>query len=118
MKVKLVDIYNSVPVMNKILETPLPASISFQLSKLLKSLNEEMKSIEEQRIKLVEKYGTKGENQEVIVSDEQKQKFMQEFSDLLNTEVEVTWQPLSASKFDALQLSVNEMSRVQFLFSE
>jgi lipoate-protein ligase A len=117
-KVKLVDIYNSVPVMNKILETPLPASVSFQLSKLLKTLNDEMKSIEEQRIKLVEKYGNKSETQETVVSEENKEKFLQEFSDLLNTEVEVTWHPLSSSKFDALQLSVNEMSRVQFLFSE
>jgi hypothetical protein len=53
-----------------------------------------------------------------MVSEDKKQDFLQEFSDLLNTEVEVTWQPLSASKFDALQLSVNEMSRVQFLFAE
>lgn len=118
MKVKLVDIYNSVPVMNKILETPLPASISFQLSKLLKTLNDEMKSIEEQRVKLVEKYGVKGEKEETVVPDENKAKFIQEFSDLLNTEIEVTFNPLSSSKFDALQLSVNEMSRVQFLFEE
>lgn len=118
MKVKLVDIYNSVPVLNKILETPLPASISFQLSKLLKTLNDEMKSIEEQRVKLVEKHGSTNNNGETMVSEDKKQEFLQEFSDLLNTEVEVTWQPLSASKFDALQLSVNEMTRVQFLFAE
>lgn len=118
MKVKLVDVYNSVPVMNKILETPLPASISFQLSKLLKTLNEEMRAIEEHRIKLVEKYGVKGDSQEMTVAEDKKQEFLKEFGELLNTEVEVTWEPLSASKFDALQLSVNEMTRVQFLFSE
>ena len=118
MKVKLVDIYNSVPVMNKILETPLPASISFQLSKLLKTLNDEMKSIEEQRVKLVEKYGSSKDSGETVVSEDKKEGFLQEFSELLNTDIEVTWHPLSASKFDALQLSVNEMSRVQFLFSE
>lgn len=118
MKVKLVDVYNSVPVMNKILETPLPASVSFQLSKLLKTLNEEMKAIEEQRIKLVEKYGVKTENNEMTVSEEKKQEFLKEFGELLSTEVEITWEPLSSSKFDALQLSVNEMTRVQFLFSE
>ena len=67
MKVKLIDIYNSVPVMNKILETPMSASLAFQLNKLLKTLNDEMKSIEDQRIKLVEKYGSKEQSSETVV---------------------------------------------------
>ena len=118
MKVKLIDVYNSVPVMNKILETPMNASLAFQLTKLLKTLNDEMKSIEEQRIKLVEKYGTKQEGEAVVVSDENKEKFMSEFTQLLNTDVDLTWEPLSVSKMEGLQLSVNEMSRIQFLFKE
>ena len=119
MKVKLIDIYNSVPVMNKILETPMNASLAFQLTRLLKVLNDEMKSIEEQRIKLVEKYGTKNDGEEaVVVSDENKEKFMGEFSELLNTDVELNWQPLSVNKVETLQLTVNDMARVQFLFKE
>jgi vacuolar-type H+-ATPase subunit I/STV1 len=118
-KVKLIDIYNSVPVMNKILETPMSASLAFQLNKLLKVLNDEMKSIEEERVKLVEKYGSKDDNSDaVVVSDENKNKFMSEFSELLGTDVTISWEPLSISKVDGLQLTVNEMSRIQFLFKE
>ena len=118
MKVKLIDVYNSVPVMNKIIETPMNASLAFQLTRLLKTLNDEMKTIEEQRIKLVEKYGSKTEEDAVVVSDENKEKFLSEFTELLNTDVDLTWEQLSISKMEGLQLSVNEMSRIQFLFKE
>jgi len=118
-KVKLIDIYNSVPVMNKILETSMSASLAFQMTKLLKTLNDEMKSIEDQRVKLVEKFGTKQEgNDTLMVSDENKDKFMSEFGELLNTSVEISWEPLSVTKVDGLQLTVNDMARVQFLFKE
>ena len=119
MKVKLIDIYNSVPVMNKVLETSLSASLAFQLTKLLKTLNEEMKSIEDQRVKLVEKFGTKqSETDTLMVSDENKEKFMGEFSELLNTSIDLAWEPLSVSKVEGLQLTVNDMSRVDFLFKD
>ena len=118
MKVKLFEIYSSVPVMNKILEATLPATVSFQLTKLLKTLNEEIKIIEEQRVKLVTKYGENGENEAVTVSDSKKEEFLKEFSELLESEIELNWQPLSISNFDGLNLSVNDMLKVQFLFTD
>ena len=118
MKVKLFDIYNSIQVMNKVLETPLPVSVSYHLGKVFKSLNDELKSVEEQRIKLVEKFGSKEEGKEVSVSDENKEKFLKEFSELLETSVEIEWTPLSVSKFDNIQLTVADLSKISFLFTE
>ena len=60
MKVKLVEIYNCVQVMNKILDAELPASVAFKLTKLLKSINDEIKTVEDQRVKMVSKYGERG----------------------------------------------------------
>jgi len=118
MKVKLFEIYSSVPVMNKILEATLPASASFQLTKLLKTLNEEIKIIEEQRVKLVTKYGESEENEAVTVSDAKKDDFLKEFSELLDSEIDLNWNPLPISSFEGLNLSVNDMLKVQFLFAD
>jgi len=118
MKVKLFEIYSSVPVMNKVLETELPANIAFQLTKLLKTLNEEVKVIEDQRVKLVSKYGEKGENETVSVSEEKKQEFLKEFSELLETEIELNWTPISVEKVSSLNLSTNDMLKIQFLFAD
>jgi hypothetical protein len=118
MKVKLVEVYNSVSVMNKILDAELPASVAFKLTKLLKSLNDEIKSIEDQRVKLVSKHGQKDENGSVSVSESNKEEFIKEFSELLSTEIEIEWEPVSVEKFDGLNLSANDLLKVGFLFSE
>jgi putative IMPACT (imprinted ancient) family translation regulator len=115
MKVKLVEVYNSVSVMNKILDAELPASVAFKLTKLLKSLNDE---IEDQRVKLVSKQGQKDENGSVSVSEANKEEFMKEFGELLSTEIEIQWEPVSVEKFDGLNLSANDLLKVGFLFSE
>lgn len=118
MKVKLVEVYNSVSVMNKILDAELPAPIAFKLTKLFKSINEEIKSVEDQRVKMVSKYGEKDENGSVSVSESNKESFIKEFSDLLATEIEVQWEPISIEKFDSLNLSTNDLLKVSFLFAE
>ena len=118
MKVKLVEIYNCVQVMNKILDAELPASVAFKLTKLLKSINDEIKTVEDQRVKMVSKYGDKDENGSVSVSETNKEAFMKEFGELLSTEIEIQWEPVSVEKFDGLNLSANDLLKVSFLFAE
>jgi len=118
MKVRLVDVYNSVQVINKILDAQLPATIAFQLTKLIKSLDGEIKIIEEQRVKLVSKYGEETKENGVTVSEANKEAFLKEFTELLETEIEINWNPVDISKFEALNLSANDLMKVSFLFSE
>lgn len=114
MKVKLIDIYSSVNSLSKLMEQPLPAKVSFKLMKLLNAVNEEVKLIEEQRMKLVKKYASDGNT----VGDDKREEFLKEFSDFLNDEVEMSWEPISIDSLGDLQLSVAELTRIQFLFSE
>lgn len=114
MKVKLIDIYSSVAALNKLMEQPLPAKVSFRLMKLLNSVNEEVKMIEEQRMKLVKKHAEDG----VTVSETKREEFLKEFADFLNDEIEMSWEPISVDVLGDLELSVAELSRVQFLFKE
>lgn len=118
MKVKLFEIYSSVPVMNKILDAELPATVAFQLTKLLKTLNDEIKVIEEQRVKLVSKHGQKSGDDNLTVPDTNKEAFLKEFSELLDTEIELNWTPVSVSKFEGLNLSANDLLKVAFLFAD
>jgi hypothetical protein len=115
MKVKLVDIYSSVATLNKVIEEPLPTKISFKLMKLLNQLNAEVKLIEDQRLKLVKQYSGDG----MSVSDENKELFIKEFSDFLNEEVDLNWETISVESLgDNLKLSVTDLAKVQYLFSE
>ena len=98
MKVRLIDVYNSVSVLNKLVEEPLPTKVSFRLMKLLNALNSEVKLIEEQRLKLIKQYSTDGNT----VSDQNKEAFIKEFSEFLNEEMEVQWDAIDINECDTI----------------
>lgn len=115
MKVKLIEVYGSVSALNKLMEEPLPAKISFKLMKLLSLLNNEVKMIEEQRLKLIKQYSTDG----IGVADENKEVFVKEFTDFLNDELDLNWEPISIDSLgENLKLSVADLTKIQYLFSE
>lgn len=116
MKIRLSDVYVSVPVLTKILDLELPVNISYKLMKLVNSLNSELKNIEDQRIKLVKKYSGEDQNN---VSEEKKQEFLKEFSALLEEEIEISWNKMPVSSLGTdMKLSVNDIGKVTYLFSE
>ena len=115
MKVKLIEIYSSVATLNKLIEEPLPTKVSFKLMKLLAQLNAEVKLVEDQRLKLVKQYSLDGES----VSEENKEAFIKEFTDFLNEDAEINWEAISIDSLgDNLKLSVVDLAKVQYLFSE
>jgi hypothetical protein len=114
MKVRLIDIYSSVTVLNKLVEEPLPTKISFKLMKLLNTLNSEVKLVEEQRLKLVKQYSEDGNT----VSEKNKEVFVKEFSEFLNDDIEVAWEPIEVETLgDNIKLSVADLSKIQYLFN-
>lgn len=116
MKVRLSDVYVSVPVLNKVLDLELPINVSYKVMKLVNSLNTELKNIEEQRVKLVKKYSGSDQNN---VSEENKQEFLKEFSALLEEEIDVSWDKISVSSLGTnMKLSVNDLGKISYLFSE
>ena len=115
MKVKLSDVYVSVPVLTKVLDLEMPVNVSYKVMKLVDSLNTELKSIEDHRVKLVKKYSGEGSN----VLEESKQEFLTQFSTLLSEEVEISWEKLPVSSLGSgVKLSVNDLVKISYLFSE
>jgi hypothetical protein len=115
MKVRLIDIYSSVSVLNKLIEEPLPTKISFKLMKLLNVLNAEVKLVEDQRLKLVKQYASDG----TVVSEENKELFLKEFSEFLNEEIDVSWEPIEVDTLgDNMKLSVADLAKIQYLFKD
>jgi hypothetical protein len=115
MKVKLIDIYSSVGSLNKLIDEPLPAKISFKLMKLLNQLNQEVKLIEDQRTKLIKKFAGEEGN---TVKDENKDQFIKELTEILEESVDISWEPVSIDALGDIKMSVLELSKVQYLFVE
>lgn len=56
MKVKVLDLYEAFPSIQKIANLDLPFKKSYKISKLLKSISSEMKIIEDKRSAILKKY--------------------------------------------------------------
>jgi len=112
MKVKLGQIYNSVKDINSLMEKELPIKCSYKLSKNADVLSKEIQKIEDKRLELVNKYKEKPEDTKI--SDEKMSQFIQEFNNLLNTEIEIELQTINIEDFGNINLSASILSSIKF----
>jgi len=119
MKFKLSEVYSLVKALPKITDKEIPAGVAYRLFKLLKSCSEEMSVLEQARVKLVEKYAEeKGEGKELQVSDENKEKFQEEFTTLLNEEIEIKFTPIKIKEFGDISFSVNDIAPLEKIIKD
>ena len=117
MKVSLFEVYSSVSVLNKLVDLALPAKSSYKFVKIMRKFNEELKMLEEERQKLINKYGQEKDGV-VTVEEKNKETFLKEFGDLLETQIEVDWEPISIDALGSVEISVAEITKIQFLFRD
>ncbi len=95
MKVKLGEITMMQQGLMVLVNQSLPIKLSYKLGKILRQVDNEVQEIENSRIELVKKYGTPDDETKTIkVLDKDQEKFMEEYGDLLNVEVELDIIPI------------------------
>lgn len=104
MKLKTIVNPNTTTAMNSILGIPMPLKASYQLSKIAKKLQAEIEGFNETRMGAIKRLAVKDEKGELVVkdgqvefTDENKEIFLKEISDL--GEVEVAIDPIPLSHF-------------------
>ena len=122
MEFTLNEVYGMTRNLTKLTDKELPVRISYRLLKLLKGCSSEMETLEKARIKLVEKYKDdpkEGDKEgDIKVSDKNKEKFQEEFTTLLNEEVEIDFVPISIEDLGDISLSANDLLPLQKIISE
>lgn len=118
MKVSLGEIYMSTSVMNKLIDMPLPARMSFRLARVMREMNDILKNLEEERSKLIKKYGQDNGDGNITVSETNKDMFLEEFQSVLEDQVEINWEPIDPDSFGDSTISVAEISKIGFLFKQ
>jgi len=91
MKVTNGEIFNSKAGFEKLLSLPLPAKVSYNIAKMTKEVNEQLKIIDTVRTGLIRKYGKEDKGGAVSITPESKNfvKFIEEFNEILKEEVEL-----------------------------
>tara|TARA_Y100001938_G_C8095082_1_gene437590 strand:- start:1163 stop:1591 length:429 start_codon:yes stop_codon:yes gene_type:complete len=124
MKVTLRNIYGASNILGLLVEQQLPIRIAFRLTRLITRLNEEYSNLDNHRKKLVEEYGeaikeSDPNNPSYTFSEENQQKFTEQFNELLDEKVEIEWEPISIEDLgENITISVRELNGIGFIFKE
>ncbi len=133
MKIKLKEVVASSPAFNTIMNQTMTAKIAFKLSKVFKKVQDELKTFEETREKLFEKYcemedgqlvtETIGEGEDAIKkyifkSDKDEKAFEDEHKELMETEVSIKVQKITLSDIKQTKPSPAMLAALSWLVTE
>lgn len=109
--VKLIELDNIVNSLNVLInEKEISIKASYRLSKLYKKLIEELEQYEKNRMKLINKYGNKDLDGNLIIKDNivelsDVQKFQFEFNELNNIEIEISFEQIDIQDFGDIKIA-------------
>ena len=123
-KIVLGDIVNSTEIFNKIMQQPFKGSLAFKIARLVRELEKEMQTFNDERMKIIRKYGKKDENGELIVNNDGNIEFENdkineinyEFNSLLETELEINADKLPIDSIDEFELTPQEVISLEKFF--
>ena len=125
MKIKLLELKGIETGLQKLIDKELNIRVAYRIGKLLKVVTDETASLEDSRNKLIQKYGETIEatdasqvegqppfpqgQQRIQVKPENQQKFYNELSELLQEEVEISFEQISLNDLEGVILSPKDM---------
>jgi hypothetical protein len=107
---KLGEVKEIVSGLNQVMGERLPVKTAYSFTKLAKTIQNEYRTYEESRMKLIHTYSNKDENGKPSIVDGEydicdKQAFAKEFSELSNIDVEIDFNPISINDLGDAQIS-------------
>lgn len=109
MKIKLSEIYAANSAFIKITNQDLPIRLAFRLGQDVRIISEIFRDVEAQRLKLVNKLGAPNADGQTQVTQENMKTFTDEFSTLLEEEVDLPIQPINLDELGAVTLTPKEV---------
>lgn len=113
MKITLAEIKSLEESLAKIFNKEVNIRTAYRLSKLLVKFSEEMKILEDNRIKLVRQYGVEDEKtKQITVPPEKTQEFYKELTSLMQLEIDIDFKPIKLKDFGNIELSASDVMKL------
>jgi len=121
MKILLKDILENAEALSNLLKQNMPVQLAYRLSKLSKAINDELKHFEEQRNKLIIKYGKEIDgNYQIDPEDKEAVKnYINDLNKLAEVEIEIAYKPIKIDQLGSeLKISPNDLAKLSVFFEE
>ena len=113
MKITLAEVKSLESILSKIFNKEVNIKIAYRLGSLLKKLNEEMLLLEENRVKLIKKYGIEDEKtKQIQVAPGKTDDFYKEFNELLSLQIEIDFEPIPLKDFGEILISASDILKL------
>lgn len=117
-KVKISELLNSTETLQKLSQKDFKAKLAWSISRLLKTAENEIQAFNDTRMNLIRKYGEKDDNGELITDDKGNckinsdciEQFNKEFSELIDTEVEINANKLTFNMLENIDFTPSDMA--------
>ena len=118
MKLMIKDVLEAAPILKKITDFSLPAKAAYNIMRNMKKIEHGIKPFEEDRLKLVYKYGKESETGKVSVAEENMENFYKDVASLLDGEIEVDIRQIKIDQLEEVKLTPNEIQCIEFMLEK
>lgn len=108
MKITLRELIRIDAALGKILHAPLPIKIAFKLRRVVRLLRDDISVLEETRRALISKYSEDQGNGRFKFYEDTREEFENEYSILMDQEIEFDFEPISIEDLQGVSLSATE----------
>ena len=109
---KIKNIVNALPSLQKFTTVELPCRILYKINKLMDRLESELKFYNKQRTQIFEKYNIQVEDGNLRLNEDDVEAFEKELNELLDLEVEDI-KPIDLPADDNIRLSYNDIKALE-----
>ena len=117
-KTTLGQLKQSEKAVAKLMNQETDIKTAYSLGRIVNKIGQELRDSESARIKLVEKHGTKDDKGQSVVPEENKKVFYEEYSKLLEVEVEMPFSKVSIESLSKVSVTPAEMVQLDYLILE
>ena len=121
---QLSQIAGAMPTIQKLMDSTLKVSVAFRLAKFAKQVEPHMESYDKLRQELLEKYGTKDEDEgedgqvRYTFKNGQAEKFAKELEELLQEKVDLKIKKFKISDIDDAELTPRDILSIEWALSD
>lgn len=120
-RVKISQLVDSTDILRKLSQKDFKAKLAWSIARLLKAAETEIQSFNDTRMSLINKYGQKDENGQLITDEkgncqiehECLTDFSNELNELLNTEIEINANKIDIALLEDLEFTPADMAQLE-----
>lgn len=116
---RIIELLESQPTMQRLVTQRMPAKVAYALAKNIKQMNEELKTFDETRVKLLEEnWETDPKTSQFKIPPEDQERWNTMYNDLIESEVKIDPYMIKLSLLDSVELTPGEMLAISWMVAE